>query len=46
VLPFLGKSLRDASNETVQTGACLGLGVAGMATDDQGLKLLLFARGL
>lgn len=47
MLPFLGKSLRDATNETVQTGACLGLGVAGMATDDQevyeNLKNTLFS---
>lgn len=46
VLPFLGKSLRDASNETVQTGACLGLGVAGMATDDQGITSFIICRGV
>ena len=37
VIEFLKTSLKDSNNETIQTGACLGLGVAGMATDDQGI---------
>lgn len=35
VLEYLAKALQNAGNETIQAGACLGLGVAGMATDDE-----------
>lgn len=31
---FLLESLRNASNETIQHGACLGLGLAGLGTAD------------
>ncbi|KAJ3223641.1 proteasome regulatory particle base subunit [Clydaea vesicula] len=47
VVEYLVKSLKDATDETVQAGACLGLGVAGMATDDddvyESLKNVLFS---
>jgi 26S proteasome regulatory subunit N2 len=36
VLEYLSKALGSAQNETVQHGACLGLGVAGMATGSTG----------
>ena len=35
-LPFLKQQLRN-QDEVVQHGACLGLGIAGMATDDEDL---------
>ena len=36
ILPYLRKALRDAqNNEVVQHGACLALGMAGMASGDQ-----------
>lgn len=38
VLPFLSKSLKDATDEVVQAGGCLGVGVAGMSTDDEGIE--------
>jgi 26S proteasome regulatory subunit N2 len=42
VLPFLMKSLNNASgNEIVQHGACLGLGLAAMATENDELYELL-----
>lgn len=31
---FLLESLRNTSNETIQHGACLGLGLAGLGTTD------------
>lgn len=47
VIQYLTQSLQSTLNEVVQHGACLGLGVAGMASDDQvlfaALKEVLFA---
>ncbi len=37
VLPLLTKALKTNQNEILQHGAALGLGVAGMATNDEGL---------
>ncbi|KAH8555091.1 armadillo-type protein [Umbelopsis sp. PMI_123] len=46
VLDYLRKALRDTQSEVLQHGACLGLGVAGMATDHEeifeDLKNVLF----
>ncbi|KAI9285712.1 armadillo-type protein [Umbelopsis sp. AD052] len=46
VLDYLRKALRDTQSEVLQHGACLGLGVAGMATDNEevfeDLKNVLF----
>lgn len=36
VLDYLKNALKDTQNEVIQHGACLGLGVAGMATDNEG----------
>ncbi|CDH53515.1 probable rpn2-26s proteasome regulatory subunit [Lichtheimia corymbifera JMRC:FSU:9682] len=35
VLDYLKNALKDTQNEVIQHGACLGLGVAGMATDNE-----------
>ncbi|KAG2454480.1 hypothetical protein HYH02_001498 [Chlamydomonas schloesseri] len=35
IRPFLLESLRGTSNETTQHGACLGLGLAALGTDDE-----------
>ncbi|KAI8582370.1 hypothetical protein K450DRAFT_228638 [Umbelopsis ramanniana AG] len=47
VLDYLRKALRDTQSEVLQHGACLGLGVAGMATDNEevfeDLKNVLFS---
>jgi 26S proteasome regulatory subunit N2 len=46
VLPYLSKALTKTQNETIQHGAALGLGVAGMATQDdeiyENLKAALY----
>ncbi|KAI9206804.1 armadillo-type protein [Polychytrium aggregatum] len=46
VVPYLTNALSNTQNEVVQHGACLGLGVAGMATDNdelyENLKTILF----
>ncbi|GAA5807641.1 hypothetical protein MFLAVUS_001011 [Mucor flavus] len=46
VLNFLKTALKDTSDDVIQHGACLGLGVAGMATANEGiyedLKSVLF----
>ncbi|KAJ3305800.1 proteasome regulatory particle base subunit [Kappamyces sp. JEL0829] len=46
VLPLLTKSLKTSQNEVLQHGAALGVGVAGMATNDEdiyeALKAVLF----
>lgn len=46
VLNFLKNALKDTSDDVIQHGACLGLGVAGMATANEGiyedLKNVLF----
>jgi 26S proteasome regulatory subunit N2 len=46
VLPYLAKALKNTQNETLQHGAALGLGVAGMATKDdeiyENLKAVLY----
>ncbi|KAI9360703.1 armadillo-type protein [Pilaira anomala] len=46
VLNFLKTALKDTSDDVIQHGACLGLGVAGMATANEGiyedLKNVLF----
>ena len=36
VLEYLRKALKSSTNEVVQHGAALGLGVAGMATGSEG----------
>lgn len=36
MLDYLVKSLKGTQNEIVQHGGCLGVGVAGMATDRDG----------
>lgn len=41
VLSYLKQQLTGSQNEVIQHGACLGLGTAGMATDDSG-KLFVF----
>lgn len=38
VLPTLTKALKNSQNEVLQHGAALGLGVAGMATGDEGFN--------
>lgn len=47
VLDYLRKALKDTQAEVLQHGACLGLGVAGMATDNEeifeDLKNVLFS---
>ncbi|CAO3592001.1 unnamed protein product [Absidia cylindrospora] len=47
VLGFLKKALKDTDKEVIQHGASLGLGVAGMATDNEDiyneLKTVLFS---
>ncbi|KAI8047861.1 armadillo-type protein [Syncephalis plumigaleata] len=47
VVEYLQNALRNSQDEVLQHGACLGLGVAGMATGDEGLyediKTVLFA---
>lgn len=47
VLDYLRKALKDTQAEVLQHGACLGLGVAGMATDNEEifeeLKNVLFS---
>ncbi|KAI7851623.1 armadillo-type protein [Circinella umbellata] len=35
VLDYLKNSLKEAQSDVIQHGACLGLGVAGMATDNE-----------
>ena len=35
ILPFLLQSLRGSSNDVVQHGACLGLGLAGLGTNNE-----------
>ncbi|KAI9310565.1 armadillo-type protein [Dichotomocladium elegans] len=35
VLEYLKNALKEAQNDVIQHGACLGLGVAGMATNDE-----------
>lgn len=46
VVSYLRNALKNTQNEVIQHGACLGLGVAGMATDDEelydDLKTVLF----
>lgn len=42
VLDYLKNALKDTQNEVIQHGACLGLGVAGMATDNEGRKMIFF----
>ncbi|KAL0144616.1 armadillo-type protein [Mucor lusitanicus] len=37
VLNFLKKALKDTSDDVIQHGACLGLGVAGMATANEAI---------
>ncbi|KAI9023487.1 armadillo-type protein, partial [Phycomyces nitens] len=37
ILGYLKNALRDAVGDVIQHGACLGLGVAGMATADEGI---------
>ncbi|KAI7871307.1 armadillo-type protein [Spinellus fusiger] len=37
ILDYIKNALRDAVGEVIQHGACLGLGVAGMATADEGI---------
>lgn len=37
VLNYLKKALKDTDKEVIQHGAGLGLGVAGMATDSEGI---------
>lgn len=39
VLDYLRKALKAGSNETILHGAALGLGVAGMATGNEGALL-------
>ena len=36
VIEYLTKALKNTQSEIIQHGACLGLGVAGMATDNDG----------
>lgn len=36
VLDYLNNALKNSQSEVIQHGACLGLGVAGMATDNEG----------
>ncbi|RKO84054.1 armadillo-type protein, partial [Blyttiomyces helicus] len=47
VLQYLTRALKSTQTEVIQHGACLGLGVAGMATDDddiyEDLKNVLFS---
>ena len=39
VLDYLKSALKNNQNETILHGAALGLGVAGMATGDEGARL-------
>jgi 26S proteasome regulatory subunit N2 len=39
ILDFIVKELKASNNEVVQHGAALGLGAAGMATDDESMSL-------
>jgi 26S proteasome regulatory subunit N2 len=42
VIEYLRKHLKQTQTEVIQHGAALGLGVAGMATDNDGKKFGLF----
>lgn len=38
VIDYLKNALKEAQSDVIQHGACLGLGVAGMATDNEGKR--------
>jgi len=40
VMEYLTTQLKAATNEVVQHGACLGVGVAGMASSNEGLSVI------